>query len=133
MKELSTLYRSAQFYAHMAHNIAKGQTFFQDHEFLGELYGTYESAYDDLIERMIGLGFSPDISGITVEAATMVADHDSSQSTQSCFSYILGMERSFCDEIKRIMPKNTVGTQNLLQGLADDSEKRQYKIQQRLK
>lgn len=133
MKELATLYRSAQFYAHMAHNIAKGQTFLEDHEYFGTLYAAYEEAYDGLIERMIGLGGNPDIPSITVEAATMVADHDSSQTTQSCFAYLLKFEKSFCEEVKRIMSKNTVGTQNFLQGLADQSEMRQYKIGQRLK
>jgi DNA-binding ferritin-like protein len=133
MNQIATIYRSAQFYAHMAHNIAKGQTFFQDHEFLGELYSAYESAYDSIIERMIGLGQNPDISGITMDAATMISDHDSNQSTQTCLSYLLSTEKSICAAIKEQVSKSSVGTQNLLQGLADESEMRQYKLGQRLK
>ena len=132
MKDLATLYRAAQFYAHAAHNLASGPTFFEDHEYLGELYGAYESAYDDLIERMIGLGVNVDISAVN-KAAVNSAFHHEAESTDECFAYLLDMEDEICDQIKVLVPKSTDGTQNLLQGLADDSEKRQYKLGQRLK
>ena len=69
MKDLAIYYRCAQFYSHAAHNLAFGDEFFQDHEYLGELYGAYETAYDDIIERMIGLGKSPDPMTITLSGA----------------------------------------------------------------
>lgn len=132
MKRLAELYRAAQFYAHMAHNLASGPTFFSDHEFLGELYETYEKAYDDVVERMIGLGDNPNIPAITIAAAMEGKDHRE-QTTDQCFSYLSLMEREICDEISKIVADTSDGTQNLLQGLADESEKRQFLIGQRLK
>ena len=43
---LLTILRFLQFYTHNAHNLLRGPTFFQDHEFLGELYPAYEVDYD---------------------------------------------------------------------------------------
>ena len=131
MDSLATLYRAAQFVAHRAHHLCAGATFFQDHEFFGELYSVYEDAYDSLIERMIGLGQSPGINEITLDAARAAASHNATE-VDRMFSMILNVERSFCTEITKIQGKQTPGTQNLLQGLADESEARQYKIRQRV-
>lgn len=133
MNELATIFRFAQFYAHIAHNLASGQTFFQDHEFLGELYGAYESAYDDVVERMIGLGQTPDLKKINLSAATLLNAYGSDYSTEACLRHLLYTEKEICEEVAKIAPTTSDGTQNLLQGLADDSEKRQYKLGQRLK
>ena len=131
MDSLATLYRAAQFVAHRAHHLCAGATFLQDHEFFGELYGVYEGAYDSLIERMIGLGQSPDINKITLEAARMAAMQTKSAAL-NLFSALSQSERLFCSEIANIQAEQTPGTQNLLQGLADESEARQYKIRQRV-
>ena len=132
MKELAIVLRAAQFYAHHAHNIAKGSTFFEDHEFFGEAYAAYESGYDRVIERMIGLGQSVDINDIGVKAMKMASDHDSS-GNDDCFEYLMEYEKAIVEMCDRFNASASLGTQNMLQGLADDSEMRQYKIGQRLK
>lgn len=131
MESLATSFRAAQFVAHRAHHLCACATFLQDHEFFGELYSTYEDVYDSLIERMIGLGQSPDINAITLDAARTAAGQNTAE-VDRMFSMLLKLERSFCAEIAKIQAEQTPGTQNLLQGIADESEKRQYKIRQRL-
>lgn len=131
MHQLATIYRAAQFFAHNAHNLVEGATFFEDHEYLGELYGTYESAYDSIVERMIGLGKKVDLDKITTEAAQLSADTKADSSNG--FSGAMHFEVSFCQEIDDLLKTNTSqGTKNFLQGLADESEARQYKLGQRL-
>jgi len=132
VKELAIVLRSAQFYAHHAHNIAKGATFFEDHEFFGELYSAYEEAYDGVIERMIGLDQNPSIDEIGMQAMKMASGHKSS-ANRDCFEYLLEFEQTIVEMCKRFNGSASLGTQNMLQGLADHSEMRQYKIKQRLK
>lgn len=131
--ELTITYRAAQLIAHNFHNLAKGATFFEDHEFLGELYGTYESAYDALIERTLGLTGSVDIIGINKKACEIAASVPvDGKSNEDMFSVILSIEKTLCGLIKTSVPGSTDGTQNLLQGLSDESEARQYKLLRRL-
>lgn len=135
MDQLATLYRAAQFYAHAAHNFSKGATFFQDHEFLGELYGTYEEAYDSIVERMIGNGEPFSIQQILTNAAAEANRYadPSTFSQQTSFQVLLGLEQRIRASIDIQIGAQTQGTQNLLAQLADDSEMRNYKIAQRLK
>lgn len=133
MITLATQFRAAQFYAHNAHNQASGATFFSDHEFLGELYGKYEDAYDGLIERMIGLGMEFDLPEITCDASSDVEAAGYDHTTTECFRGLLEREKKICEEVRNLMPSASVGTQNFIAQLADDSEVRQYKIGQRLK
>lgn len=133
MKNLAIIFRTAQLYAHNSHNLAYGETFFQDHKFLGKLYPVYEEAYDGIVERMIGLGQSVDLPSITQKAAAAVSKvHDEGES-YDCFASLLEIEQTICKEIENTIQDCTCGTQNLLQGLADESEMRQYKLGQRLK
>lgn len=131
MKNLAVLFRAAQLITHRAHLITKGPTFFQDHEFFGELYPAYESAYDAIVERMIGLGDTPDINQINSEAcqnAGKVTEKD----PKTLFERILRLEKTLQKSLTESMSGATEGTKNLLAQLADDSEVRTYKIQQRL-
>lgn len=132
MNELATVLRAAQFYAHAAHNLTSGFTFHEDHEYFGELYGAYESAYDGVIERMIGFGTEPDINAITLAAAKDIQNykHDT---PEHCYEELMDYEKQICDLVVKFNGEASLGTQNFLQGLADDSEMRQYKIGQRLK
>ena len=130
---LATLYRSAQFYAHAAHNLVTGNSFFSDHSFLGELYGTYEGGYDDLIERTIGLGETVNIPDITKNAAKVFADiFPEKGSAEVYFRAILAFETKIRAQIKSINADESLGTQNMIQDLADQSEKRAYKLKQRI-
>ena len=69
MKELAILLRCLQLFSHNAHNLVEKSLFFQDHAFLGELYSTYEDAYDGVIERIIGLTDSNAINLVEVQIA----------------------------------------------------------------
>jgi len=133
MNNLATLFRAAQFYAHNAHNLASGDEFFQDHKFFGAAYEAYTEAYDSIVERMIGLGVAVDLPLISKNAANLVAESGKHVDNKECFQSLFGLERAICAAIKTEVPNASDGTQNMLQGLADESEMRQYKIQQRLK
>jgi len=132
MKQIAVTLRGLQLFAHNAHNLAKGKTFLEDHEFFGELYAAYEAAYDDVVERMIGLGGDQDLNAITAEACDMATSATFSNNEQA-FNVLLVTEKELCDQIKKERPKQSDGTQNLLQDIADKSEMRQYKLKRRLK
>lgn len=132
MHTLASIYRAAQLYAHYAHNTVKGPTFFADHEFLGELYPVYEAAYDSIIEREIGSGENISIPEITKNACNLFATVAKDADAQTFFKRLLATEKHICSQIAKDMKGKSDGTQNLLQGLADDSEKRQYALKQRI-
>ncbi len=132
MHTLATQYRAAQLYAHRAHNLVSGPTFFADHTFLGDLYDTYADAYDSLIERLIGLGTPPNIITITEAATTAFSKARLDTKPDQFFKSLLNMEYGFQRQIKKLVPEASDGTANLLQGLADESEARCYKIKQRI-
>ena len=132
MHNTAIILRALQLYAHNAHNLAKGKTFLQDHEYLGELYSAYEGEYDSLVERMIGVGEEPDLNEITKEAAD-AATANEFKDNDNAFSVLLVTEKELCSSIKKDMTDASNGTQNLLQTIADNSEMRQYKLKRRLK
>ena len=134
LADIALVYRTAQFVAHGFHNLVKGQTFFEDHEFLGELYGKYEGAYDSCVERIIAFTGTADVTGITSKASAAAAQYNpNGKSSSEMFLTILNFEKNFCAMIKTVVPDSTDGTQNFLQGLADESEMRQYKISQKIR
>ena len=144
MERIATLLRHMQLYAHIAHNLTSGNTFFQDHEFLGELYPAYEAAYDSVVERMIGCELSPDLIKINKNAANML-ERVSFKEINSALSILLDCERTLCNLIeKEVVPNPTShphggekalsqGSVQMLGDIANASEVRKYKIQQRLK
>ena len=132
---LAVAYRGAQLMAHSSHHFISGPTFFEDHEFLGELYGTYEEAYDGLIEKIIGLGGTIDITSVTTKACAVGSSFNpQGKSAAEIFSAIYAVEKQFCVLISSALTAGcTNGVQNFLQGLCDEAEHRQYKIGQKLK
>ena len=132
MHNTAIILRALQLYAHNAHNLAKGKTFLEDHEFLGELYGAYEGEYDTIVERMIGLGEEPDLNDITKQAADAATANDF-KDNDNAFSVLLVTEKELCSSIEKDMTDASNGTQNMLQTIADNSEMRQYKLKRRLK
>lgn len=74
MTNLAILYKLANMYAHAAHNLCAKSLFMQDHEYFSDLYEAYEGHYDDVIERMIGLGQPVDIQAITMNACQAFAN-----------------------------------------------------------
>ena len=133
MHTLATQFLTAKLYAHRAHHLVSGPTFFADHAFLGDLYNAYDAAYDDLIEQMIGLGVSPTSSPSRALLITLSQKAKLDTKPEQFFKTLINMERQIQASIKRLVPGATDGTANLLQGLAQDSEKRaNYKMQQRV-
>ena len=133
MDSLITQLRALQFLAHRAHNVIKGPTFFEDHEFLGELYPAYEAAYDSAVERVIGLGTEKlNLSKINVAASQMSDILPNETKPEPFLRAILKGEKDLCGMIDKAVEKASQGTQNLLQGFADQSEARQYQLKQRL-
>jgi DNA-binding ferritin-like protein len=136
MKELAIQFRAAQFISHGFHNFVRGQSFFEDHEYFGGLYGAYESAYDALIERMIGNNEVVDLMAINqaaMEYATNAKYIPTSKNADAMFSLILELERAIQDVGENLCESDiSCGTENFIQGLCDESEQRVYKIQQRL-
>lgn len=116
-------------YAHISHNYLGGETFFQDHEFLADLYEKYEEIYDSLVERFIGLDKSLDIIKVHKSAIDAVTVP---KSYEECFQELLKCEEFVCEACKEMSDKATLGLGNMLAQIADDSEARQYKIKQRL-
>lgn len=133
MDSIALQIRALQFLAHRAHNEVHGPTFFQDHEFLSGLYSAYEGFYDDVVERILGLGTEKlDIAKLNENAAKMASVNVGSKDAMVFLRTILKGEEDLCKLIKKAVPNSTDGTQNLIQGIADISEKTQYKLKKRL-
>jgi DNA-binding ferritin-like protein len=132
MIELASKLRHMQFYAHNAHNACQGDTFYSDHDELGSLYGTYEGFYDGVIERLIGLGQAVDLIKIQSDAVKMLEGEATPTTFNEAFSTILSCEEALYKLIEDANATASLGTQNFLQGIADTSEVRQYKLKQRL-
>jgi DNA-binding ferritin-like protein len=132
MIELAVKLRYMQFYAHNAHNACQGATFYSDHEELGSLYGTYEGFYDGVIERMLGLGQTVDLIKVQIEAVKMLEGAATPTTFTGAFSTILSCEEELSKLIEEANADASLGTQNFLQGIADTSEVRQYKLKKYL-
>lgn len=132
MKGIAVILRALQLYAHNAHNLAKGATFFEDHEYFGELYAAYEGEYDSIVEMMIGGEEKVDLCAIT-EKACELACASTPKDNDEAFSVIYETEKSLKKELESEMEKQDLGAQNLIQQIAQNSRDRCYKIGQRLK
>jgi len=133
LSQLASQYASAKLIAHAYHHQTKGEPFFADHAFFGELYEAYDTAFDNLVERVIGLGEANSSASIIAKACedfqTCV---DDGYFEGNLFACILDIEMAFQHTISDLNPDATLGTQNLLAQLADDSETRCYKLSQRV-
>jgi DNA-binding ferritin-like protein len=127
------LLRAMQLFAHAAHNMASGPTFFADHAHLGGLYEAYEEAYDGVVERMIGLGEKPDLCDINKKAAELAGKCGDCCPQQKAFETLVEMEAEMREKCREDQKGQSIGTVNFLQGLADASEQRSYLLGQRVK
>lgn len=130
MEDLITLLKTMTHYAHNMHNLTKGSTFLQDHDFLAELYANYETEYDDCVERSIGLGFPPNLQKIHIDAAQTLSKLPHNENV---WRVLLNMEKLLREEIAKITPTSSIGTQQMIGNIADKSEVRSYKLTQRSK
>lgn len=135
LDQLVIILRAAQLYTHNAHNLVQGPTFFEDHEVLGGLYPKYEAAYDSVVERMIGLGQTPDLTEVQVGAVEVMRKLAQSSDPTHCFRVILQVEDMLCRKVEACLASHpySEGTKQLLGTLADESEARQYQLKQRVK
>jgi DNA-binding ferritin-like protein len=133
MKNLAILLRALQLLAHINHNTVVGPAFFADHAMLSDLYTAYETAYDSIIERMIGTGsLDPkQLLDIQQSAVDVVKSATLSTDAAAIFKALSHGEaelQRYCSTVK-----GSTGTLNLVAQLADDSEVRNYKLKQRTK
>lgn len=131
LEELATILKGMNFYAHQAHNLVQADTFMQDHSFLSDLYEKYDSDYDDVVERSIGLGQAVDIAKVTKDAADIL-DSETKMEPSEAIGMLLVYEQTLCDSVKEMMSEVSPGTQQLIGEIANQSEIRQYKMRQRL-
>lgn len=137
MLELAALLKLLSVFAHDAHNMVARVPFFQDHEFLGEIYATYDDDYDSVIERMLGLKDCCEVDFIAIhkdvaEHRTKLPCHEVKQNSEF-FHVLLQLEQALCKKIAELTPECSIGTQQMIGDIADRSEQRQYKMKQRLK
>lgn len=134
MKELAIQFRFMYLFSHLSHHYVKFPTFFSDHSYFGELYETYEDIYDSLIEKMIGLDIECNEFEINSAAVEKLNEYKSTEFNKNAdyFQIILGAEKEMCQIAENYDSEATYGVKNLLQGICDNSENRQYKLKQRL-
>jgi len=129
--DLATIFRTLNLYSHHAHNLTCGDTFFQDHDFLKGVYELADGFYDDIIERHIG----------TVDDKVDLCEiiKDSYELIEKMSSDYLGTTLILLEESAKAIDemckggKLSSGTENLIQGQADQIEVLIYKLKRRLK
>lgn len=127
--------RAMNLYYHHLHNVAKGIAFEGDHEMMADFYGAMDDVYDSLIERHIGLGGSMtkmDFVKIVDAAEEIIEAIPDSEDFQVQLSHAQSLEFDFRSLLERANVGASMGTQNLLQDLCDQSEVRSYKLSRRL-
>lgn len=135
LDQLVIISRAMQLYTHNAHNIITGLTFFEDHEVLGDLYPKYEVIYDSLVERMIGLNMSIDLTESQSGAVSVIQRLSLTSDPKQCFTIILQLEEMLSKKVEECLASKpySEGTKQMLGNIADESEARQYKLKQRIK
>jgi hypothetical protein len=138
MKELLYLLRAMQLYAHSAHHLVKGNSFFSDHEFFSEVYSELEDEYDAVAERIIGLFGEQHLKlqDVLQNSFNKIADAPSIgiPDNKLFFEYQFGLEHRLCDLIQQVLKAGvSAGIEQLIGEFCNKSEMRQYKIKQRLK
>ena len=134
LDQLIIILRAAQLYTHNAHNLIKGPVFFEDHEFLGDLYPKYETTYDLVVERMIGLNIPINLTETQVGAVQVLQRLNISSDPNMIFSSIIQLEKMINQKSEQCskLPEYSEGTRQMLGNICDESEQRQYKLKQRV-
>jgi len=138
MQALLIHLRAMNLFAHSAHNLVGRVPFHQDHEFFGEIYPIFNSDYDDVAERIIGLfgESSLNINDILSKVLAKVQTLPSIGVKENSLYYQvqLKLEQELCSLIAQIIASGaSEGTKQLLGDICNASESRQYKIKQRIK
>jgi DNA-binding ferritin-like protein len=136
LKLLSHL-RALNLYSHHAHNLCGRIPFFQDHEFLNEVYEKADDDYDSVIERIIGTKGDQglDLISICQASCQKLASIPMGTQNSDMFQAILQMKLELISmiefEIKQ--PGVSQGTIQMLGDISDKEEVHIYKIKQRLR
>lgn len=136
MKDCISMSRMMNLYYHHLHNVSKGSSFEGDHEMMLEFYEAMDDAYDSLLERHIGLGGTmgkSDFLKIVDNAEEVLEEIPESDDFHVHIQHALSLEADFRRLLEEANAGASLGTQNLVQGLADESEVRSYKLGQRAK
>jgi DNA-binding ferritin-like protein len=137
---LASFARAIQLYTHSAHVSVKGQTFIQDHEFLGGVYSAAGDDVDSLFERAIGSGGEGPghVLAHMKVCAEILRDHCcdtcNGVGVNSILSRAAALISEFVEMISHVRESCDLsdGTDNLLCDIADKYEVTLYKLQQRL-
>lgn len=137
-KELLAYIRAMQIFSQSAHHLVGRTPFHSDHEFFGEVYTELSSNYDAVAERIVGLFGEEQLELNSLMA--LVAQHlqgkpsTGVKENSQFYSSQLQCEQYLQNLIKQLQVAGvSPGTENLLQGIGEQSEIRTYKIKQRLK
>lgn len=140
MKDLAILLRSINLYAHSAHNLCARIPFFQDHEFFNEIYTGADSAYDDVVERLVGTIGEESVPSLKeqLQAISQILEQLPEKNVKEnsvYFQILLEKNKMVCSKIEELCASGSLsqGTIQMLGNIADKFEVIQYKIKQRLK
>lgn len=127
MEIIAIKLKALNLYAHMAHNLVSGISFFQDHEFFSSVYEKADDFYDSVVERMIGIGLKPDLKQINKDAVGLF-----SKMGNDYFPTVLAGIKSIQSDIDKECEDNTEAVKQLLGGISDELDMLVYKIKQRV-
>ena len=136
MEQLAILLKFLDIYVHNAHNLSKGALFFGDHAFLGDIYAEADGNYDDVVERMIGLGQAVDLVKVHMQAIQMVQSKPQMvNENKEYFKIILETNKQICNLVNQLAKDPAIyeGTRQLIGEIANKKEMQNYKIGQRIK
>ena len=135
MQDLMSLSRMMNLYYHYLHSVSNGLSFSSDHELMAEFYAAVDVDYDSLVERRMGLGGSmgkSELLDIITEAHVALEQIPEGADMNAHLKYALQLEQLYRAELSLACEGASKGTENLLAAMADASEVRSYKINQRL-
>lgn len=131
--------RTMHVFYHQAHHMVKGSSFFGDHEALLGFYKQLEDSYDSVVERTIMLT-GPEYIDLKVilnrveNTLAMYPPLHQIKDNKEIFIIALDLERELCAMCQaQIEHGTTEGTKQLLGDICNQSEMRQYKIDQRIR
>lgn len=130
MIELAIILRAINLYSHHAHNMCKGDEFFQDHAFFKDLYVFADDSYDSIVERHLGTTSEDlDLNLILKESSSLISSM--SDDYMNTLLLLIQETANGIDEASKDA-KLSSGTVNMLQGISDQIEVFVYKIKRRL-
>lgn len=124
--KLALAFRSFQLYAHQAHLMTSGKTFLQDHAFFGELYGFAESSFDSLMEKAIANGEEISLH----ESVKLMSNAISSFDEKDFLKESKEILKELLQACESLADGQSLGTNNLIAGIADKIEGFLYKLKQ---